>query len=285
MQLQQDFAGYWDHGFEIGSLGTVGNCGGLVDAAQWTNLDGSGNNIGYWFGRGPQGSLTQPYAEGDTAEAIYIAPNFQGPLSITGGLFLQNQATNGAIYINQTASSPGYQVSGLNIQDNYFILGSGVNGITLLDSGGVSQGHIENNTIFAISGGTGYGIALPATAVQWTVLPNQIYMASSAFNIQNAASAGLYFDGTNLSAQTLGAISGLYFGGSATSATSSEFVSPCTSGKCIFVVSEALAAGTYQFMISQAGVANPYTVNSGFNINSGFGSGTLNLGTRRTIYR
>ena len=200
VQVDKTLSGYFDHGYELGSNGSVTNCAALMDSFAGDSMDGSGNNTGFLIGRGPQGSLDHPYTESVNSAGINLGSYNQGPWKITNGTFANpSSSLQASIYVNQLTSPSGYNLSGIDIENNA-ILFANTYGIKLIDPAGTSQGKVAYNTVDGGGNLTAYGIGLPSNNVAWFLENNSFALASSSNNYQNQAGANLSYDGSTLTA-------------------------------------------------------------------------------------
>ena len=251
VSIDKTFVGYWDHGFELGSVNAVNNCGAYSLSSKYDNMDASSDNVGVWIGSGPQGSLDHLYTEGDLTAGVELGSYSQGNWKITNGSFTNTAATvTASIWINQLTPPGGYTrgyLSGVDIENN-FIFFANTYGILLSDPSGFSTGTMSRNLVVGNTNPTAYGIGLPATTAYWFMDNNSFQMASTPYNYQNYASATLSYDGNTLLAQNFGVPGGLYLGGSPSSTNSSELTSSCA-GKCVFQFPNT-GTGTFTPMIN-----------------------------------
>jgi hypothetical protein len=191
-----------DHGFELGSVNSITNCGGGVTSLKLTDSDGSTNNTGFWVGRGPSGGIDHSYAEADITNAVRLDSYLQGPFMVLDSTFYSPSTSGASIYVNQLANA-GYLMQGIDIERN-LIITLGTSGIQLADANGYSTGRIAYNRIQ--TAGTN-SIVLPATATNWELFNN-----TAPNGILNQSYAGLYYNSNTLSVPLLYASNTFYLG-------------------------------------------------------------------------
>jgi hypothetical protein len=164
--------GGWDHGFELGSVKGVDDCGRQIAPMTLVNVDAERDNTGIFIGRGPEGSLRDFYTENNHTQGIYLGNNNQRPWTIELGYMYDPAASAAGIYIDGPNAGRGFPLHNVSIS-GVFLNHVNRYGIYINDENQLTSGVIRRNTI-STTVSSAVAIGFPPVPQNWTLDNNQM---------------------------------------------------------------------------------------------------------------
>lgn len=176
----------WDHGFELGSVGGVDQCGRMITPLTMINVDAELDNTGIYIGRGPRGSLRDFYTERNHIQGVYLGNNNQGPWTIEAGYMWEPYVSNAGFYIDEPNAGRSYEMNAVHIS-GIFMNHINHTAVYINDTQKLTHGSISENVI-APNNPQSVAIGFPQSALDWIIsrnatssfqnaIPNQRYLA------------------------------------------------------------------------------------------------------------